>query len=671
MTPTSTSDSALLACGRLRARIEAIHPEIDGGRFPAKRELGDVLVVQVDLVADGHDILAGAAHFRHEGATEPRSVPLTPLVNDRWQGSTSLEKLGTMLFSITAWVDEFATWRRGFERKIEAGQDVAVDILSGAALLEAAAARAAGPEKAHLEGVASSLQDKAGTLDEKCRLALDPALVPVVSRLPDPEKVTCLGREVPVTVDPVRARFSAWYEMFPRSCGKGGKHGTFRDAEEWLPYVAGMGFDVLYLPPIHPIGRSHRKGRNNSTTCEKGDPGSCWAIGAREGGHKDVHPELGTLDDFRHFVEKAREHGLAVALDIALQASPDHPYVKEHPEWFRARPDGTIQYAENPPKKYQDIYPFDFEGEAWQSLWQELLSIFLFWAEQGVRVFRVDNPHTKPIAFWEWCLTRVKKTHPDAIFLAEAFTRPKLMYALAKVGFSQSYTYFTWRTTRSELTTYLTEVTRGEVAEVFRPNLWPNTPDILPEHLQFGGSGAFASRLVLAATLSSSYGVYGPAYELMEHEARPGSEEYIDNEKYELKTWDVDRPDSLQELMRRVNRIRKENPALHHNRTLVFHKTDNPSLLCYSKTSSTRDNAVLVVVNLDPHHPQRGAIELDLAALGVPDDSPFQVHDQIGDARFLWRGSRCTVELDPAVMPAHVFRVLRRVRREQDFEYFL
>jgi starch synthase (maltosyl-transferring) len=429
-----------------------------------------------------------------------------------------------------------------------------------------------------------------------------------------------------------------------------------------------MGFDIAYLPPIHPIGRSFRKGPNNAPSVSPKDPGSPWAIGSEDGGHMSVHPQLGTLDDFRAFLGRARDLGMEVAIDIALQASPDHPYVTEHPEWFAKRPDGSIQYAENPPKKYQDIYPFDFECEAAPALWDELTSILLFWAAQGVRVFRVDNPHTKSLPFWRHCIAELKKRHPDVILLAEAFTRPKLMYALAKLGFSQSYTYFTWRNTKQELVTYLTELTKTQVAEFFRPNFWPNTPDILPEHLQFGGRAAFMTRLILAATLSSNYGIYGPAFELMEHVARAGSEEYQDNEKYELKHWAVDRPDSLRALIARINHIRRDNPCLHDNSSLEFHSTDNDALICYSKRRG--DNIVITVVNLDYHHRQSGWLELDQSKLALPQGTTYQVHDQLSDARYLWSGPRSYVELDPGGMPAHVFVVRYRVRSEADFDYF-
>jgi starch synthase (maltosyl-transferring) len=437
-----------------------------------------------------------------------------------------------------------------------------------------------------------------------------------------------------------------------------------------------MGFDVLYLPPIHPIGHTFRKGKNNQPNASEGDVGSPWAIGSEAGGHKSIHPELGTLEDFDEFRAEAARHGLELALDIALQVTPDHPYVKEHPEWFKKRPDGSIQYAENPPKKYQDIYPFDFECEAWQSLWLELKSIFEFWIGRGVRIFRVDNPHTKSLAFWRWCIAELTARHPDTLFLAEAFTRPKLMYALAKIGFSQSYTYFTWRHTGRELADYVRDVSSPPVSDFFRPNFWPNTPDILPEHLQHAGRPAFALRLVLAAMLSSNYGVYGPAYELMENVPRAGVEEYVDNEKYQLRTWDLQRQDSLRALIARINQIRKDNPALQHN-IVRFHASSNELLLCFSKREPGGDNAMLVVANMDVHNAQAGWIELDLPELArAPGEEPgaeqpIQLHDLLSDARYFSEGRRLFVQLDPGTAPAHIFRLRRRARSEHDFDYFV
>jgi starch synthase (maltosyl-transferring) len=432
-----------------------------------------------------------------------------------------------------------------------------------------------------------------------------------------------------------------------------------------------MGFDVLYLPPIHPIGRSHRKGKNNVTRPEPGAPGSPWAIGSEEGGHTEVHPDLGTIEDFDRLVHRARDFGLEVAMDLAYQCSPDHPWVAKYPEWFRHRPDGTVQYAENPPKKYQDIYPLDFETEAWRELWDELKEVVEFWIGHGIQIFRVDNPHTKPFAFWEWLIEEIKANSPEVIFLAEAFTRPKVMHRLAKLGFTQSYTYFAWRNAKWELESYFEELTQTEVAEFFRPNLWPNTPDILTEALQTGGRAAFMSRVVLAATLGASYGMYGPAYELMEHRPlEPGSEEYLDSEKYEVRVWDLDRPDSLAEFIARLNRIRRGNPALQIDRSLRFHQVDNEQLIAYSKSATEAENAIVTVVNLDPHTTQGGWLRLSLELLGLDDERPFQVHDLLTEARYIWQGPRHYVELNPQVVPAHVFRIRQRVRTEQDFEYF-
>jgi starch synthase (maltosyl-transferring) len=656
---------------RRRVLIEAVMPQVDGGLYPAKRVLGDRVVVSCDLVCDGHDAVAGALLYRGPGAREWRREALAPLGNDRFAASFAASELGVWEFAVEAWVDAFATWRAGTGRKLTANQDVSLDLVSGARLLEAASVRA----KDDPAG-ASTLRDAAALLErstvpQSARFAegTSAAVVAVAARHPDRADAT-RGADGRVVVDPVLARFSAWYEMFPRSAGPAGQHGTLRDCARRLPYVASMGFDVLYLPPIHPIGRSYRKGPNNTLEAGAADVGSPWAIGAPEGGHKAVHPELGTLEDLRALVREARVVGIEVAIDIALQASPDHPYVKEHPEWFRHRSDGSIQYAENPPKKYQDVYPFEFEGPAWESLWRELASIFLFWCEQGLRVFRVDNPHTKPLRFWQWCIAEVKARYPETIFLAEAFTRPKLMYALAKGGFTQSYTYFAWRHSKWEFTEYLKELTRPPVVDFYRPNFWPNTPDILPENLQFGGRSGFMLRLVLAATLSSNYGIYGPAFELMDRVARPDSEEYIDNEKFQLRTWELDRDDSLRDVIALVNRVRREQPALQDN-LVTFHPTDDENMLAFSKRSPDGTSVILVVINLDPHHTHAANVELDLEALGLPPDEAFQVHDLLADVRYRWEGRRAFVEINPALMPASVFLVRHRLRTEQDFDYFL
>jgi starch synthase (maltosyl-transferring) len=658
--------------GRRRVVIEAVAPQIEGGRFPIKRIVGERVFVEADIFADGHDLLAARLLFRKEGGSGWKEVAMTQGVNDRWVGAFTVEEEGIYSYTIQAWVDRFLSWRQSLSKKVSVGQEVSVDLLVGAEILEGLIPQASGPDAGRLKEAVKALRSSE---EETFRveLGMDEDLATVASRCPERKRATVYDRELRVVVEPVRARFSAWYEMFPRSCSaEKGRPGTFRDCESRLPYIAGMGFDILYLPPIHPIGRTHRKGRNNHPKGNPGDVGSPWAIGAAEGGHKAVHPDLGTLDDFRRLVVKAREEGLEVALDIAFQCTPDHPYVKEHPEWFRRRPDGTIQYAENPPKKYEDIYPFDFTTENWRGLWEELKGVVFFWLEQGVRVFRVDNPHTKPFAFWEWLIGEGKKKDPGVIFLAEAFTRPKIMHYLAKLGFSQSYTYFAWRNTKWELEQYFTELTRSEVKEFLRPNLWPNTPDILTEYLQMGGRPAFMARLVLTATLGASYGIYGPAFELCENQPRElGGEEYLDSEKYELKHWDLDRPDSLKDFIARVNRIRRENAALQSDRNLQFHSVDNEQLICYSKNTEDLSNFILVVVNLDPHHAHAGWVKLPLTDMGLDPRQPYQVHDLLSGGRYLWTGPRNYVEVDPRTAPAHIFLIRRRVRTERDFDYFM
>lgn len=657
--------------GRARVVIEGVRPAIDAGRFPIKRVLGESVIVEADIFADGHDLIAGRLHYRHEGETQWHELPMQPLTNDRWRATFKVTELGRYRYTLSAWIDHFHSWRHDLVKR-EGKADIELALRLGAGLVGETAARAGGKEGARLREFAERLAVP-GDLAVRRGLALDEDLTALMDANADRSLATRYGQEFSVVVEPERARFSAWYEFFPRSCGPDAHHyGSFRDCEQRLAYAKSMGFDIVYLPPVHPIGHTARKGKNNVLERGPDDPGSPWAIGAAEGGHKAVHPWLGTLEDFRHFVAQADKLGLQVALDIAFQTSPDHPYVEEHPEWFRWRPDGTVQYAENPPKKYQDIYPLNFESEAWQSLWTELKSVFDFWIEQGVRVFRVDNPHTKPFPFWEWCIGAIKREHPDVIFLSEAFSRPRIMYRLAKLGFSQSYTYFTWRNTKWELSEYLTELTRTEVMEYFRPNFWPNTPDILPEYLQVGGRPAFMSRLVLAATLSSNYGIYGPAFELLESEPqRPGSEEYLNSEKYQLRQWDLEREDSLRDFITRVNRIRRENPALQATGNLQFHQVDNEELICFSKHDPSGGSDILVVVNLDPYHTQSGWLELPLERFGLEPQHPYQVHDLLSGARFLWHGVRNYVELNPHSTPAHIFRVRRRIRSERDFEYFM
>jgi starch synthase (maltosyl-transferring) len=633
--------------------VEGIYPEVDGGRFPIKRTVGESVVVNADVHTDGHDIVAAALLHRRQGDAEWTEVRMTALGNDRFTASFDVDTLGRCEYTVEGWIDRFGTWRSEVSKKVGAAQDVSSELLEGAELVR----QAPGADERVLQW-AATLADTALPQERRVLIALNSDLHAAMDERPDRSRATRYDRVLEVVVEPVRARYGAWYEMFPRSAGPdAARSATFDDAAGRLSYIAGMGFDVLYLPPIHPIGRSFRKGKNNTLDAGPDDVGSPWAIGGETGGHKAVEPGLGTIEDFDRFVEAARSHGLEIALDLAYQASPDHPYVKEHPAWFRQRPDGTIKYAENPPKKYQDIYPINFESREWGALWHELKSVIEFWIGHGVKIFRVDNPHTKPYRFWQWALGEIKRDHPDTIFLSEAFTRPKVMKYLAKSGFSQSYTYFTWRNTKAELTEYFTELTQTPVREYMRPNLFANTPDILHEYLQHGGRPAFQIRLVLAATLGATYGIYS-GYELAENvPVKPGSEEYLDSEKYQIRVRNFDDPRSLSELIARVNRIRREHPALQRDWGLRFHATDNPQLICYSKRSADGRDVVLLVVNLDPHHMQHGFVQLPLADWNLSPHSTIELTDLLWDEHYFWRGEWNYVRLDPQARPAHILAV--------------
>lgn len=653
-----------------RVIVEGIEPEIDCGRFGIKRVIGQTIVVEADVFTDGHEAVSCALLYRKEGTSEWTEVPMTALGNDRWRSQFTVTELGLYFYTVQGWLDHFKHWSHDLVKRVEAGQDISVDLLIGAALVEGAEGRASGVDRETLRLYRERLQ--AGGM-QAVEAALSQELTDLVYRYEDRTSATTYPHELMVRSERERAQFSAWYEFFPRSCWtEECVQATLKDCESRLDYVAEMGFDIVYLPPIHPIGHTFRKGKNNSTIAEPGDVGSPWAIGSEEGGHKSVHPDLGTLEDLRHLVEAAQKRGMEIALDIAYQVSPDHPYVREHPEWFKQRPDGTIQYAENPPKKYQDIYPFNFESSDWERLWTELKSVIDFWIEQGVKVFRVDNPHTKALPFWEWLIGGVQAEHPEVIFLAEAFTRPKVMYYLAKAGFTQSYTYFTWRNSRQELIEYFTELTKTKVREFFRPNVWPNTPDILPEHLQVGGRPTFMARIVLAATLAASYGVYGPAFELGVNRAiAPGKEEYLDSEKYEIKHWDVENPASLRPLIVRLNRIRRDNPALQSNDGLRFLNTSNDQFLAYYKATPDLKDIIVTIVNLDPNYVQAGIVELPLEELGIETAQTYQMHDLLTDTPYLWSGRQNFVQLDPHVLPAHVFRLRKHIRSEHDFDYYM
>jgi starch synthase (maltosyl-transferring) len=638
-----------------RVAIEDVTPCVDGGRFAAKRVVGDVVKVTAAAFADGHDQLAVALRVRHESATAWTEVPMKALGNDRWEASFEVDRLGTWHYAVHGWVDPLATWREQFERR-EDPADLRRAALTGSELIAVAAACAQDAEREQLSEWAAQLNTGLDPAAMK-RIGLDESLFQLARRHAARPGVA-QSPELRIMVERVRARFGAWYELFPRSFGKPGQHGTFADVEGQLDRIAAMGFDVVYLPPIHPVGRTNRKGANNSRTSQPGEPGSPWAIGASEGGHKATHPELGTLAEFRKLLDAARTRDLEIAIDIAYQCAPDHPYIQEHPEWFRRAPDGTLQYAENPPKKYEDIYPFDFESPEAPALWMELLSIVTFWIGQGVRIFRVDNPHTKPFAFWEWMIGEVKRRHPQVIFLSEAFTRPRIMHRLAKLGFSQSYTYFTWRTTREELTEYFTELAHGPGRDYFRPNAWPNTPDILPYHLHHAPIAMFRLRYVLAATLAATYGMYGPAYELgINKPFKRDSEEYLESEKYEIKAWDLAAAKPFEELIAQVNAIRRQHRALQSNDGLAFHETDNEMLIAYSKRAG--DDVVLVVVNLEAALPHSGWVTVDAEELGLEEGESFQVRDLLGGGTYTWTDGRNYVHLDPERIPAHVFAVSR------------
>jgi len=639
--------------------IENVQPLIDCGRYPIKRIIGEDLVVESDIFKDGHDVVAAVLKWRVVGKRAWRETPMFFVDNDRWRGVCTLYDEAIHEYTIQAWTDTFRSWQQEFAKKFEAGvSDLRSEALEGAAIVKAAASRTRdGADSARLREFAGQIAN--GTSSEIYAATHSGELEVLMATYPDRADATQYQPALRVVADRNAALFGAWYEFFPRSAeGRGDRGSTFRDCLPRVDDAKAMGFDVIYFPPIHPIGHTNRKGRNNAITSEPGDPGVPWAIGSEAGGHKAVEPSLGTLEDFDWLQKQVRKRGMEIALDFAINCSPDHPYVKEHPDWFYKRLDGTIKYAENPPKKYEDIYPLNFRCENWRDLWAEMKSIVLFWAERGVRIFRVDNPHTKPVAFWEYLISGIREKYPDAIFLSEAFTRPKMMKELARAGFNQSYTYFTWRNSKQELVEYFTELTQTEMSEYFRPNLWPNTPDILPFLLQEGGRPAFMTRVLMAATLSPLYGIYS-GYELCEDKALPGREEYFDSEKYQFKERDWNTPGNIKDWITRINRIRKQNRALQMHMNLRFYQADNDAILFYGKMTPARDNIILVVVNLDPFRKQNSFVYVPIEEFGQMESDEYQVHDLLNDARYTWRGRQNYVELDPEVRPAHVFLVHR------------
>ena len=641
------------------AIIENLQPLVDGGRYPTKRIVGEDLVVEADIFKDGHDVVAAVLKWRVLAEKRWRETPMAYIDNDRWRGVCTLYDVAIYEYTVEAWTDTFRGWQLEFTAKFGAGiSELQSEALEGAALLEAASRRARDRTDSARLLELSRRMCKAGTAEIN-KIAQSRELEVLMATYADRDNATHYAPAPRVIVDRPAAQIGAWYEFFPRSAeGRDDRGSTFRDCLPRVDDAKAMGFDVIYFPPIHPIGHTNRKGRNNSITCEPSDPGVPWAIGSEAGGHKAVEPSLGTLADFDWLQEQVRKRGMEIALDFAINCSPDHPYVKEHPDWFYKRPDGTIKYAENPPKKYEDIYPLNFRCDDWRELWAEMKSIVLFWAQRGVRIFRVDNPHTKPVAFWEYLVSGVRAKYPDVVFLAEAFTRPKMMKELAKAGFNQSYSYFTWRNSKRELIEYFTELTQTEMSEYFRANLWPNTPDILPFVLQDGGRPAFMIRVLLAATLSTLYGIYS-GYELCENEALPGREEYLDSEKYQWKERDWNAPGNIKDWIAQLNKIRKENRALQSYNNLRFYHADNDAILFYGKMTPARDNIILVVVNLDPHHKQNSYVDVPIDQFGQMESDVYQVHDLLSDARYTWNGRQNYVELDPEIQPAHVFRVRR------------
>lgn len=649
--------------------IGAVQPEIDGGRYPIKREVGDRLEVSADIFKEGHDVLAAVLQYRTIKETKWHEAAMSLVDNDRWSGHFDLSENTRYLYTIGAFTNTFESWRQEVTKKSQAGEHIESELLEGRALVERAAKRAGEPDKRLLQEFLTHWCSSVGQ-EAQLGVALNAKLAKLVERHQERTAWTLYDRELELVVDRVRARYGAWYEIFPRSQGTNpGQGATFQDCEKRLPAIKAMGFDVLYLTPIHPIGRTNRKGKNNSLSSTPTDPGSPYAIGNEQGGHDAVEPNLGTIEDFDRFERAVRAHGMELAMDFAINCSPDHPYVKEHPEWFAQRPDGTIKYAENPPKKYQDIYNVDFYCKDWYGLWKEMKRVIVFWADHGVKIFRVDNPHTKPVAFWEWLISEVQDRHPDVIFLSEAFTRPKMMKVLAKVGFTQSYTYFTWRNFKQELTDYMLELSDSEMKEYFRPNFFANTPDILPEILQHGGRPAFQFRLVLAATLSPSYGIYS-GYELCENQPLPGKEEYLDSEKYEFKVWDWDRPGNLVDYVTTINRIRHENPALHELENLEFYEADNEHVLFYGKRTLDLRNIVVIAVNLNPFQSQEARLQIPINSFGIKPDEMYQLHNLITNQRDLVKGGTYSVRLDPQVQPAAIYAVRRWTHREQEFDYF-
>lgn len=640
-----------------RVIIENIKPQINSGEFFIKRVTGEIVNITADVIGDGHDVIQAEVCFKHADAADWQTVRLQPGINDNYHASFIVDKQGDWEYKIKGWVDQALNWQHGIEAKIKDGQHVKSELLDGVQYLKAIIDDLNDNDKAYLNHAITVFQDE-HAYDEAAAIAIEDRLHQLFYNNPI-RQLFSESKTLAIYVDREKARFSTWYEFFPRSASaEEGKHGTFKDCERILPRVASMGFDTLYFPPIHPIGEKNRKGKNNATNAQEGDSGVPWGIGSRFGGHKSIHPELGNEEDLKSLIKKAESLGIEVALDLAFQAAPDHPYLESNPEWFKKRPDGTMQYAENPPKKYQDIVNFNWDTPAYKELWQELLSVALHWISFGVKVFRVDNPHTKPYLFWTWFITEIKKDHPDVLFLAEAFSRPRVMQQLAKQGYSQSYTYFTWRTSKHELTEYLTELTQTEMKEYYRPNFWPNTPDINPYHLQGANEAQHLIRYALAATLSSNIGLYGPVYEFMVTDAMPGKEEYQDSEKYQICHWDWDYENKLMRLIAKINAIRHQQPALQQTNNIRFCEINNDAMLAFYKYDQNKNDELLIVISLDPYYKQAGSIQLPLGELGVHQGQRVMVKDLVTDSTYNWYDEWNYIELHPA-LPFHIFKIYK------------
>jgi len=638
-----------------RVVIDYVSPQINDGEFFIKRVVNEVINVDAHVLGDGHDVIAASVLYKHENEKKWSETRMQLVVNDEWRASFVVKKQGFYTYKVEGWVDHALNWQHGIERKIDDNQHVTSELLEGVDYLKALLNKVVASDKDYLQSCIQMFSDEAQY--EKAVLeAKSQKLHKLFLHYPE-KHLANSSKDLKVYVDRLKARFSTWYEFFPRSASeKEGFHGTFKDCERLLPRVQQMGFDTLYFPPIHPIGEVNRKGKNNTTTALEGDVGSCWGIGSKLGGHKDIHPQLGTIDDFKALIQKAKMLNIEIAMDYALQAAPDHPWVKSHPKWFKWRPDGTVQYAENPPKKYQDILPIYWESDDYENLWKECLDILLYWIDCGINIFRVDNPHTKPYYFWNWIISEVKKKHLDVLFLAEAFTRPKVMKQLAKQGYTQSYTYFTWRNTKHEFIEYMTELTQSDLKEYMQPNFWPNTPDINPYHLQGANESKFIQRYTLAATLSSSIGIYGPVYEQMISTAIPGKEEYWDSEKFQICHYDWFKENKLTLLISRINRIRHENEALQQTNNIKFCRIDNDQLLAFYKWNQNRTNELLIIISLDHYYSQKASVQLPLADLNVRPGQPLRMADLITGNTYDWYSEWNYVELHP-VLPFHIFKI--------------